>query len=137
MNNTDKTEFLNTIPERLISWEKDSEKNLAVLFVPRFRKGLLKKWLQPRLKRPYIRVTLDEIGSMVWENCDGKKSVREIANILEGHFGERVKPAEERLKLFFNTLYRSQFVRYWQIQSSSETTPATSKGCCSDERTCS
>lgn len=112
--------LLDTIPERLISWEKDSEKNLAVLLVPRFRRGPLKKWLQPRLKRPFMRVTLDEIGSLVWENCDGKKTVRDIGKILEDRFGERVRPVEDRLRLFFNTLYKSQFIQYWQIQKSAE-----------------
>lgn len=108
--------MLDTIPERLIKWEKASGGDLAVLLVPRFRKGLLAKWLQPRLKRPYMRVKLDEIGSFVWENCDGKKTVRQIGEALEGKFGDRVKPVEQRLKLFFNTLYKSRFVRYWQAK---------------------
>lgn len=115
-NSEQQISVLDTIPERLVEWEKDSEKNLAVLHVPRFRKGLLKKWLQPRLKRPHIRVTLDEIGTVVWENCDGKRTVREISKILEDHFGDRVKPVEDRVKLFFTTLFKSDFVRYWQAR---------------------
>ena len=119
-NEKSNVSVLDTIPERLMKREKDSDKNVAVLLVPRFRKGLLKKWLQPRIKRPFMRVSLDEIGSAVWERCDGKKTVRDICKELEDLFGERVKPVEDRLILFFNTLYKSQFVRYWQAQNTAQ-----------------
>lgn len=108
-------ELLDAIPERLIEWEKDGAVNRAVLLVPRFRSGFLAKWLQPRLKKPFMRVKLDEIGTLIWENCDGKKSIREICSILEGQFGERVNPVENRTRFFFNSLYKSKFVRYWKI----------------------
>jgi hypothetical protein len=116
---TSKVTILDTVPERLVEWEKDSEKKIAVLLVPRFRKGFLKKWLQPRVKRPYIRLSLDDIGSCVWENCDGKRTVREIGKVVEDTFGERVKPVDNRITYFFNTLYKSQFVRYWQTEETS------------------
>ena len=119
MNKNSEVTVLDAIPERLVEWDKDSEKNLAVLIVPRFRKGFLKKWLQPRMKRQFIRVSLDEIGSCVWENCDGKRTVREIGKVLEEKFGDRVKPVDNRMKLYFTTLYKSQFVRYWQIKDTS------------------
>lgn len=111
--------LLDAIPERLIKWERDGEGKLVVLLVPRFRRGPLKRWLQPRLKRPHMRVTLDEIGTAVWENCDGKKTVREISDILKERFGEKIEPLEPRMKVFFTQLFKSQFVRYWCVADKS------------------
>ena len=108
---------MGSIPERLLDWEKDSASERAVLLVPRFRKGLLKKWLQPKLKKPFMKVKLDEIGTFVWEQCDGKTKVEDIASALGQKFGDRVQPAEDRLKLFFGTMYRSDFIRYWKAVS--------------------
>ena len=110
-------EWMGSIPERLLDWEKDSASERAVLLVPRFRKGLLKKWVQPKLKKPFMKVKLDEIGSFVWEHCDGKTKVKDIASALDQKFGERVQPAENRLKLFFGTMFRSDFIRYWKAVS--------------------
>lgn len=107
-------EILDAIPERLIDWEKDGDGRLAVLLIPRFRKGLLAKWLQPRLKRPFVRITLDELGTFVWERCDGRKTVGEIVREMNAHFGEKARPAEERIKLFLSNLYRGRLIRYWQ-----------------------
>jgi len=109
--------LLEAIPERTVEWEKDSESKLAVLLVPKFRKGPLKKWLQPRIKRPFYRVKLDDVGTCVWENCDGKNTVRQIGSILESQFGEKVKPIEQRITLFFTQLYKGRFVKYWQSSS--------------------
>jgi len=109
------TLILNAIPERLVEWEKDKDTGLAILLVPRFRKGPLKKWLQPKLKRPYMKIKLDDVGTCVWENCDGKKTVKDIGVVLSEVFGDRVNPIDDRLKLFFSSLYRSKFVKYWQV----------------------
>lgn len=106
--------LFNAIPEKVINWEKNGENNLAVLLVPRFRKGPLKKWLQPKLKEPYMKVKLDEIGTFIWERCDRKNTIQDIAKSLENEFGDRIKPVEPRLRQFFTTLYKSQFVRYWE-----------------------
>jgi hypothetical protein len=86
----------------------------VVLLIPRFRRGLCAKWLQPRLKKPYFRLSLDEVGSFVWEQCDGKMTVREIAALMAARFGENVQPVENRLSIFFATLFRNKVVRYWQ-----------------------
>ena len=108
------TSLMEVIPERVVDWEEDGEKGLAVLLVPRFRKGFLKKWLQPKMKSPFMKVKLDEIGSFVWKRCDGKRKVFEIASDLENEFGDRVKPVEGRINLYLTTLFKSQFIRYWQ-----------------------
>jgi len=102
------------IPERLVNFEKESETGCTVLLVPRFRQGLLARFLQPRLKNPYIRVTLDRLGTFVWERCDGTKTIGEIADEMKVCFGEDAKDAEQRIITFLNTLYRGRLVRFWK-----------------------
>ncbi|MFA4647770.1 PqqD family protein [Pyrococcus kukulkanii] len=62
----------------------------------------------------YRRIELDEIGAEVWMLCDGKKKVREIGEILERKFGERVKPTNERLVTFLLSLYKRKLVSFWR-----------------------
>jgi hypothetical protein len=95
--------------ERTIAWE-DGPEERAVLLVPRFRRGPLARWLQPRLKRPHIRVKLDEIGSFAWRCMDGNTPFEAIAGAMRSRFGERVEPAEDRLKSFALLLYKDKFV---------------------------
>lgn len=90
-------------PERLVDAEVDEDGAVTVLR-PRFIKGPLARWLQPRLGRPFYRVHLDEIGSFVWQQIDGQTTVGQIAQAMEQHFGERVDPAVDRLELFITHL---------------------------------
>lgn len=96
------------IPKKSIGWEDGSDGG-AVLLVPRFRKGPLARWLQPRLKRPYIRVRLDEFGSFVWRLIDGKNSFNQISKSMSGEFGDKIAPADERLQKFLTLLQRNNF----------------------------
>jgi hypothetical protein len=103
------------VAERAIGWE-DGPEGGAVLLVPRFRRGPLARWLQPRLRRPYMRVKLDEIGSFAWRMMDGKTRLETIAEAMQGHFGERVEPAANRLKSFYTILYKDGFVKLFTPQ---------------------
>ena len=79
------------------------------LLVPRFRAGWM-QWLQKRLKKPHIKVELDEIGSAVWKQIDGSRNVAQIGEVLEREFGERIHPTAERLGFFLGTLRRNRFI---------------------------
>lgn len=90
--------------------EPDGE--LLVLLRPRFLRGPLARWLQPHLKRrPYFRVHLDEIGTFIWQHCDGQMTVAQITGAMEQHFGERVAPALDRLALFLRQLEEGQMIQ--------------------------
>ena len=110
MNRHHPQQWHDVIPQHAIGWE-DGPEERAVLLVERFRKGPLARWLQPRLKRPHIRVKLDEIGSFVWRSMDGATQFRSIAAAMRERFGERAEPAEDRLQKFLILLYKDQFVK--------------------------
>ncbi|MFC4076031.1 PqqD family protein [Salinithrix halophila] len=67
-----------------------------ILVIPRtsWLERLSIRWLnQPDA----IRVQLDDLGSFVLTYCNGKATVREIADGLEKVFGEKAKPVLPRL----------------------------------------
>lgn len=99
----------NVIAKKLIDWE-DGPDGGAVLLVPKFRRGPLKRWLQPRLKRPFIRVKLDAIGSFVWRRLMSGENFSRIAEDMKAQFGEKAFQTEERLKRFLMLLYKDKFI---------------------------
>lgn len=110
MNQHHPHQWHNVIATRTIDWE-DGPDGGVVLLVPRFRKGPLAKWLQPKLKRPHMRVNLDEIGTFAWRHMDGSTHFCKIVDSMKKEFGEKVEPAEDRLKKFMTILYKDKFVR--------------------------
>jgi hypothetical protein len=82
----------------------------VAILVPKFGGAILGRWLQPRLKNPYQRLVLDEVGSAVWERCDGTASGHEIARFLAERFPDMQSPTE-RLALFVRALLRDGHLR--------------------------
>jgi len=83
---------------------------LVVLFKPKFANTLLVKYLLPWMKQPYYKINLDEIGSFFWLNCDGTKTVKEIAELHKNNFGEKVEPLYERIAHFITSLEKNRFI---------------------------
>ncbi len=106
-----KINLLDLIPVRNIKWEK-KEDGLIVLLKPKFEHALLKKYVLPRLKKPYFKIKLDNVGSFIWEHCDGNIQVKELAKSLEDKFGKEVEPLYERLTLFLQSLEKNHFILY-------------------------
>lgn len=50
----------------------------------------------------YKKTSLDEYGSCVFLQIDGKKTVKDIGENLEAKYGEEAHPLYERLLLFLN-----------------------------------
>lgn len=103
--------LLELVPVRTIPWEK-SEEGLVVLLKPKFRHPFFVKHLLPRQKKPHYRIKLDAIGSFVWEQCDGNRSVKELAENMKGQFGDDVEPLYDRLTLFLQSLEKNRFIYF-------------------------
>ena len=50
----------------------------------------------------YKKITLDEYGSYVFLQIDGRKTVKDIGENLEAKYGDESHPLYERLLLFLN-----------------------------------
>ena len=109
--------LLKLIPIRNVKWET-KEDGCVVLLKPKFRHPFLVKLLLTRMKRPHFKVRLDEIGSFFWLNCDGTRTVYEIAELHKKKFGEKVEPLHERIALFLASLEKNRFILLFGKKSS-------------------
>ncbi|MGL4730218.1 MAG: PqqD family protein [Clostridium sp.] len=50
----------------------------------------------------YRKISLDEFGSYVFLQIDGKKTIKDIGENLKSKYGDKVNPLYERLLLFLN-----------------------------------
>lgn len=101
--------LLELIPRRKVEFDVDDEQIVTVK-LPRFQKRWMLEHLVPRWKSPTINTRLDRIGSFMWLQCDGKRTVHEIAEHMREEFGEDIEPVYDRLKLFLQQLGRREYV---------------------------
>jgi hypothetical protein len=111
--------YLDNVPSRAIDHEEGDDGRLTLLR-PKFTRGPLAWWLQPRMKYKYFKVRLDDIGTATWQAIDGERSVGQIADLLYEEFGERIEPRYDRLSQFIDTLARSSMVTLERSVSASK-----------------
>jgi len=107
--------LLDLIPRRIAEYEVDDARIVTVL-IPRFSNRIMKRLFEPRLKRPFHRIKLDDIGSEAWLLCDGTRNVGEIAELMREKFNERIEPCYDRLGLFFRQIERARFIAYTNLE---------------------
>ena len=101
--------FLHCRFDRRLEW-REAEDGRVIVLRPRFGEGRLGSWLASLLGMSPYRIRLDDIGTLVWRNCDGKTSAGEIAILLREAFGEAVEPAEDRLHNFITQMNRARMI---------------------------
>ncbi len=93
----------------LLQWERD-EKGLVLVRVPRkdtrWVKALSRAFYVPKGKT----FSLDELGSFVWDLCDGKRDVRTIIQRFAERFKLTRKEAEISTLQYFRLMTRKGFV---------------------------
>ncbi len=103
--------FLDKIPTRNpdIAYTVD-EKGVITLEIE--NKGLFNRIAQKVFKKPKISyIHLDEMGSFVWPIINGEKSITEIGEAVDEHFGEKAHPLYERLSKYFQILESYGFIK--------------------------
>jgi len=103
--------FLKVKPVRnpALKWEKDKKTKEIKIIVPlqspeekKQKKSILDKLFPPM---PTERViSLDKVGSIVWELCDGNRTIGDIANYLVEKYKILPEEAETSLNVYFNQL---------------------------------
>jgi hypothetical protein len=102
-----KINYLELIPERTKEYEIMDGK--IVLLVPKFKNNFLKS-LIPKKKSQNIKISLDELGSEVWNLIDGNNKVLDIIEKLNELHEEKIQQAEERVTKFLTQLFHHKFV---------------------------
>lgn len=111
MTKHDARNLLDLIPETAVEIRREEDGKITVL-EPRFIGGFLGKYVQPRLKRSHLTIELDEVGTLVWDACDGQRDIRAIAVLLSQRFGDDFDPEYQRLALFIRTMVQRGWIRY-------------------------
>lgn len=89
-------------------YEVDGEGKVTV-FVE--NKGFFNFVAQKLLKKPrFSQIHLEELGSFIWQNIDGKKNVKEIADLLHEKFGEKAEPLYPRISVYIKILQNYGFI---------------------------
>jgi hypothetical protein len=104
-------EFLRFKPLRLdFEWSID-EKGQVQITVPKFKSTIGKKFCSLLKKDQMIIANMDHLGSLVWTNCDGIKTVADILKILERTFPNE-SDLDQRLFLFIQQMGQLHYLVY-------------------------
>ena len=104
-------EFLQYTPVRMdFEWYTD-EKNRVHIKVPKFTSKIGKKFCTLLRKEQIMTANMDELGSLVWKQCDGKTPVKEILKALEKEFPNQ-KEIDQRLFLFIQQMGQLGYLVY-------------------------
>lgn len=100
--------YLDLVPVRCkeIDYVEEGEK-IALKFE---NKGVFNRLAQKLFKKPeYTFVHLDDYGTFVWLNIDGKVTVYEIGQRLKEKFGDKTEPLYPRLVQYFHNMEKYGF----------------------------
>jgi hypothetical protein len=104
-------EFLKYKPRRLdFEWTID-EQQLVHITVPKFTSSIGKKFCSLLKKDQVLIADMDAIGSTVWLQMDGIKTVEDILNILKEKFPDQ-KNIDKRLFLFIQQMGQLHYLTY-------------------------
>ena len=92
-------EFLCYVPRRAEFEWSTNEGGLVQIKVPKFKSNFGKSFCKIIKKDDKFTANLDKIGSLIWKNCDGKNSVKDILEILKKEFPKE-ENIDQRLFLF-------------------------------------
>lgn len=102
-----------------LAWEKrDSGETL--LTVPQSAKAgrvtqAMARWLRVPKER---HVELDEVGSFVWEQCDGDHTVESIVQQTGRHYKMNRREAEVSVTMFLQMLHERHFIAFYKVSKS-------------------
>lgn len=88
---------------------------VGVLEIPKTESKIWNYLIGKARKSHYYYMDLDETGTEAILLTDGVRTVQEISKSLEGKFGERVKPVEERLVKFYSMLYLNKVITFKEL----------------------
>jgi len=107
--------FLEFIPKRNEKFDFEILDNGIVKIIID-RNTILDKVVRFIFKTPdKFELELDEIGSFIWKNIDGMKTIEEISNLLKNEFDKKVEPLYQRLSEYIVILRNNKFIELEKI----------------------
>jgi hypothetical protein len=111
-----RSDFLSVRPVRnpKLKWEKDESGKITLILQMREQPKDNEEKDERRRRRPMFssstpsvrtkKIRLDTVGSIVWELCDGERTVKDIAEQLHEKYKMLPSEAEISLNTYFNEL---------------------------------
>jgi hypothetical protein len=104
-------EFFEFLPKRLdFEWSKNKE-GLVTIKVPKFTSKYGISFCKVIKKENIFSANLDKLGSLVWIQCNGKNTVKDILNTIQKEFPKEDN-LNERLFLFLSQLKQLKYIDY-------------------------
>ena len=104
-------EFLQYRPRRLDFEWSTNEEGLVEMTVPKFKGNLGKSFCKVIRKDNMFTANMDRLGSLVWKNCDGGRTVDQILEIVKKEFPEE-KNVDQRLFSFIQQMGSLNYIDY-------------------------
>jgi len=101
--------LLDLKPKRTVKWKRGEK---VTIIVPKARNIIGKHFCDALGIKPTYNIHLDEFGSAVWNLCDGKRTIKEIADELKLKFGKTVEPLYGRLAEFIRILKNEGLIKF-------------------------
>ncbi len=94
---------------------KKKDDNTIDIIVP--RDGWFDSLIRKIAKTPERKViSLDDLGSRVWELINNNRTIGEIALIIKEEFGEKADPLYKRLLNFIRILKNNSFIDFESVK---------------------
>ena len=103
---------LDYIPKHnsLYEYRENEQGNIEVKMINR---GLFNRIAQIFFRRPKVSwIELPGMGSFVWRQMDGKKTVYEIGQEMKKAYGDEAEPLYEKLCTYIKSLHNMCFIVY-------------------------
>ena len=104
-------EFLRFVPKRAeLEWSIN-EDGMVEIKTPKFTSNFGKSFCKIIKKDDTFTAKMDKIGSIVWKNCDGKKTVKDILKILKKELPKE-ENIDQRLYLFLQQMNSLHYIHF-------------------------
>jgi len=105
-------EFLLYKPKRLdFKWSTNNE-GLVTLTVPKFTGKVGKSFCKVLKRENTFEAHLDRLGSVIWNQCDGTKLVKDILAVITIEFPDE-KNIDQRLFLFLQQMKALNYMTFY------------------------
>lgn len=106
-------EFLMFIPKQAeLEWSTNKE-GLVEIKMPKFNSNFGKSFCKVIKKDNNFTANMDKFGSLVWKNCDGRKTVKEILKLMKKEFPKE-ENLDQRLILFLQQMNSLNYINLYK-----------------------
>lgn len=92
------------------SWTQDEQ---GIVTIDMVHRGFYARIAQKLFHTPRVsHIKLDEYGSFLWKEIDGKQTVGALAIKMKAQFGEKAEPLYDRLVKYMQILHNNRFILF-------------------------